>query len=72
LCKETELKIHKKVKTQKSLFSLLKESSSRKRYEIIGKYLIANNADMELKNINPNGDNVVAININNIKFLIFE
>jgi hypothetical protein len=27
---------------------------------------------MELKNINPNGDNVVAININNIKFLIFE
>jgi hypothetical protein len=50
----------------------LKGSSSRKRYEIIGKYLIANNANMELKNINPNGDNVVAININNIKFLIFE
>jgi hypothetical protein len=36
-------------------------SSSRRKYEIIGKYFIANNANMELKNVNPNGDNVVAI-----------
>jgi hypothetical protein len=40
-------------------------------HEIIGKYLIANNANMELKNVNPNGDNVIVSNLNNIKFLIF-
>jgi hypothetical protein len=27
---------------------------------------------MELKNVNPNGDNVVASNLNNINFLFFE
>jgi hypothetical protein len=27
---------------------------------------------MELKNINPNGDNIVASNLNNASFLIFE
>jgi hypothetical protein len=41
-------------------------------YVIIGKKLIANNANMELKNVNPNGDNVVASNLNKVNFLIFE
>jgi hypothetical protein len=29
---------------------------------------MSNNANMELKNVNPNGDNVVASNLNNPKF----
>ena len=41
-------------------------------YEIIGKFLLTNNANMELKNVNLDGDNVVASNIKNIKFLVFE
>jgi hypothetical protein len=27
---------------------------------------------MELKNVNPNGDNVTTSNLNNVNFLIFE
>jgi hypothetical protein len=34
--------------------------------------LIANNAIMELKNINPNGNNVGASNLINVNFLFFE
>jgi hypothetical protein len=30
---------------------------------------LLNNANMELKNVNPNGKNVVARNLNNINFL---
>jgi hypothetical protein len=41
-------------------------------YEIIGKFLLANNANMELKNVNLDGDNVVASNINKIEIVVFE
>jgi hypothetical protein len=34
--------------------------------------LIANNAIMELKNVNPNGNNVGASNLINVNFLFFE
>jgi hypothetical protein len=50
----------KKKTLRKYLFSFFKESSSRRRYVIRRKDSIANNANMELKNANPNGDNVVA------------
>jgi hypothetical protein len=33
---------------------------------------IANKANMVLKNVNPNGDNVVASNLNHVHFLFFE
>jgi hypothetical protein len=39
---------------------------------IRGKNQIANNATVELKNVNPNGDNVVASNLINRQLFIFE
>ena len=33
---------------------------------------VTNNANKELKNVNPNGDNVVANNLSNIKFSFFQ
>jgi hypothetical protein len=37
-----------------------------------GKNKVANNANKELKNVNPNGDNVVANNLSNINFSSFQ
>jgi hypothetical protein len=44
-------------------------SPSKRKYEIIGKskLLLTN---MELQNVNPNSDNVVPSNLNNLNFLI--
>jgi hypothetical protein len=39
---------------------------------IKGKNEIANIANMELKIVNPNSDNVVVSNLNNINFYFFE
>jgi hypothetical protein len=39
---------------------------------IQGKYYIGNNANMELKNVNPTSGYVVASNLMNVNFLIFE
>ena len=61
----------KELKSKKHLFSFFKGSSSRKRYEIIRKILNYHNANMELKNVNPNCDNVVVSNLINIHFLNF-
>jgi hypothetical protein len=39
---------------------------------IKGKNQIANNANVELKIVNPNGDNVVASNLNNVNLLLLK
>jgi hypothetical protein len=64
------MKIHlkKNSKSQQSLFSFFKGSLSRNIYVMKRKHEIPKNAKMELENVNPNGDNVVVNNLNNIKF----
>jgi hypothetical protein len=66
-----KISIKKYINSRKPSYFLFKGLLSR-RYMIKGKNEIANIANMELKIVNPNSDNVVVSNLNNINFYFFE
>jgi hypothetical protein len=66
------LEIHDKIQTQK-YFIFVCSLKNIKWEEVCDKVKdqFANNANIEFRNANPNGDIVVASNLNNIDFFFF-